>query len=268
MSGRRPDDHPAHDHDYTMRDLMIIAGSRLVQDGNTVLVGIGLPMLAAALAKQTHAPNLVMIFETGIVDGCMNRIPLAVGDPSLVTGAGSIFDCYSTFAYLLGAGYIDIGFLGAAQIDRFGNINTTVIGDWQQPRVRLPGSGGASDIACLARKTVVIMPHKPRHFAERVDFLTTPGNLTGGDARRRAGLGGGGPEAVITDLGIFGFDPDSGEMMLTSVHPGVSADRIKHDIPWPLRVASNLAETPPPTATELLVLREEVESKIVAGKET
>lgn len=243
---------------YTSRDMMIVAAARQCHDGEKVLVGVGLPMIAALLAKRTHAPRLVITFESGILDSRPDRLPVAIGDPSLVKGSAAVVSLMEMFGKYLGAGLIDVGFLGTAQVDRYGNLNTTVIGPYHAPKVRLPGSGGHSDIASLARRTVVILPHERRNFPERVDFVTSPGYLTGGRAREEAGLRWGGPDAVITSKAVLGFDPESREMELRSYHPGSTVEEIKADMQWPLKVAEDVRETMPPSAEELAILRGEL----------
>lgn len=247
---------------YTAREMMIYHASKAVKDKDIVLVGVGLPLIAAALAKNTHAPNLVMLFEAGVVDGNLQRIPNAVGDPSVVTGSIALHGAYNFFGYYLGAGLVDVGFIGAAQIDRFGNINTTVIGNYQNPKVRLPGSGGACDIASLAKRLVIIMPHNPRNFAEKVDFITSVGYLQGQKTRGEAGLRKGGPQVLITDKAVFGFDQETGEMTLLSYHPGQDVAEIKKTIPWELKVADGLKESEIPPVEVLKVLREKIEPAV------
>ena len=229
----------------------------MLRDGEVVFVGIGIPNLVVNLARRTRCPNLVLIYESGAVGARPERLPISIGDPALVKGALGVCSMPEVFQYYLQRGLIDVGFLGGAQLDRYGNINTTVIGDYHKPAVRLPGSGGACEIALLARRVLIVMPMKRRNFPERVDFITSPGFLGGGDERQRLGVPGAGPEAVITDLGVLNFCPQTREMVLTAVHPGVSAEQVQASVGWPLRVASPLAESPPPTDEELQLLREE-----------
>ncbi|NHM28769.1 CoA-transferase subunit beta [Desulfofundulus sp. TPOSR] len=244
-----------YSRDYTPREIMIVAASRVLNDGEKVLVGVGLPMLAAALAKKTRAPNLILMFEPGIIDADMTRMPKAVGDPSIVAGSTCITGLYEMFAYYICSGLLDVGFLGAAQVDRFGNINTTAIGTYERPAARLPGSGGANDIASMAKKIIIIMPHNKRNFKERVDFVTSPGFLTGRDKRKACGLMGGGPEVMVTDKGVFGFSEQTGEMFLKTYHPGVTIEEIQEAIPWQLKIAEDVGETEPPTEEEIHILR-------------
>ena len=237
---------------------MVTTAARLLNDGDVVFVGIGIPNLAVNLARRTRCPRLVLLYESGAIGARPARLPISIGDPTLVTGADGVCSMPEIFHYYLQRGLIDVGFLGGAQIDRFGNLNTTVIGDYAQPKVRLPGSGGACEIAILARKVIVVMPQSRRAFPERVDFITSPGFLGGGEERTRRGLPGGGPEAVITDKGVLRFDPATKEMVLTSLHPGVSLEEARAETGWELRVASPLGRTELPTADELRVLREEL----------
>jgi len=239
------------------REIMISTAARMLADGEVVLVGIGIPNVAVNLALRTRCPHLILIYESGAIGARPARLPLSIGDPVLVTGALGVCSMPEVFQYYLQRGLIEVGFLGGAQIDRFGNINTTVIGDYRKPKVRLPGSGGACEIAVLAQRVIVVMAHRRRSFPERVDFITSPGFLDGSKERSQLGLPGGGPEAVITDLGVLRFDPQSNEMALTALHPGVTVERVRANTGWELRVASQLERTQPPSAEELRVLRDE-----------
>lgn len=246
-------------------ELMAITAAKELRDGEIVFVGIGLPNLAVNLAKRTVAPNLVMIYEAGVIDANPSRLPLSIGDPCLVSGAKSVCSMFEVFSLYLQAGRIDVGFLEGAQIDKFGNINSTVIGDYRTPKVRLPGSGGACEIACLAKRILMVTTHERRKFPEKVDFLTSPGFLTGRKDRERLGLDGGGPDAVITDLGIMRFDGETGEMVLTSVHPGVAVEDARNNTGWNLRVADDLKITEEPSEKELLILRQLDPKRIYLG---
>ena len=246
------------ERDYTTHEIMVTTAARLLRDGEVIFVGIGIPNLAVNLTRRTRCPNLTLIYESGAIGAVPARLPTSIGDPALVTGAAAVCSMPEVFQYYLQRGLIDVGFLGGAQIDRFGNLNTTVVGDYAKPRVRLPGSGGACEIAILARRILIVMPHRRRSFPERVDFVTSPGFLTGGDARERIGLPGGGPEAVVTDLGVLRFTADTREMELVSLHPGVTVEQVRAETGWPLRVAPELSVTEPPTAEELRVLREDL----------
>lgn len=243
---------------YTMQELMICAASRELKDGEVVFVGIGLPNVACNLAVRTHAPNLTMIYESGAIGTRPERLPISIGDPALVTSSLSICSLNDVFNLYLQGGRIDVGFLGGAQVDRFGNINSTVIGAYDNPKVRLPGSGGACEIATHAKRLLIILPQTKRSFPERVDFMTSPGFLTGGDAREQAGLTGGGPQVVITDKGVYRPHPETRELMLCSIHPGVTLEEIHDTLGWEVRVAEDCAVTPVPTEAHLRVLREEL----------
>jgi glutaconate CoA-transferase subunit B len=245
--------------DYTASEMMIAASARELAGARVVFVGIGLPNIACNLAQRTVAPNLELVYEAGVYGARPSRLPLSIGDPCLVAGATSVVSMPQLFQYYLQGGLIDVGFLGAAQIDRFGNLNTTVIGPYQQPKVRLPGSGGACEIALLARKVLIIARLNRRTFVERLDFLTSPGHLSGGDSRSRLGNYGQGPTAVITDMGICRFDKTTREMVLTSLHPGCEVESVRERVGWPLKVADELTETEPPPPEQLRIMREELD---------
>jgi len=241
--------------EYTSSELMVIVAARELRDGESVLVGVGIPNLAANLAKKLQAPNLNLVYESGAVGSNPSRMPLSIGDPCLVTGAKSVCSMYEQFSYYLQGGRIDVGFLGGAQIDKYGNINSTIIGSYDKPKVRLPGSGGACDIASNVKKIIVITPHEKRRFVEKVDFKTSPGFVDGKENWAKLGLQGGGPYAVVTSLGTLKFDEETGEMMLVSVHPGSSVEKVQENTPWPIKVADPLAQTPEPSEKELATLR-------------
>ena len=241
--------------DVTSTELMVIVAARELRDKESVLVGVGIPNLAANLAKKLQAPNLNMVYESGAVGSNPTRMPLSIGDPCLVTGAKSICSMYEQFAYYLQGGRIDVGFLGGAQIDKWGNINSTVIGQYKTPKVRLPGSGGACDIASNVKKIIVITPHEKRRFVEKVDFLTSPGFVGGKQNWKQLKLQGGGPYAVITNLCTMKFDENTGEMTLVSLHPGVTVEKVQENTPWKMKVSEMLEQTPPPTEKEITVLR-------------
>jgi glutaconate CoA-transferase subunit B len=220
-----------------------------------VFVGVGLPNLACNLARRTHAPNLVMIYEAGVIGAQPSRLPLSIGDPTLVSGSLSVCSMYEVFAFYLQRGYISVGFMGGAQIDRFGNVNATVIGDYNHPKVRLPGSGGAMEIAAWADRCYFLTPHQKRRFPAKCDFRTSAGFLDGRASRQAAGLRGSGPAAVVTDLGLL--EPDeTGELILAAVHPGVDPEQARQNTGWDLRVAASLRTTQPPTDEELRILRD------------
>ncbi|NMB68886.1 MAG: CoA-transferase subunit beta [Chloroflexi bacterium] len=240
---------------FTASELMTVHAARLLRDGDVVFVGVGLPNLACNLARRTHAPNLVMIYEAGVIGARPSRLPLSIGDPTLVTRATSVCSMYDIFTLYLQRGNVDVGFLGGAQIDRFGNINATVIGDYNHPKVRLPGSGGSMEIAGWANRCYIITPHQKRRFPEKVDFATSAGFLNGRAAREASGVRGGGPQAVVTNLGFL--EPDeNGELVLTAVHPGVTVEEVQANTGWPLKTATNLRVTRPPSEEELRLLRE------------
>jgi glutaconate CoA-transferase subunit B len=252
--------------EFTKSEMMIVAAARELAGQRVCFVGVGLPNIAVNLAKRTVAPDLELVYEAGVFGARPARLPLSIGDPTIVTGATSVTSMFELFGFYLQGGLIDVGFLGAAQIDRFGNINTTVIGDYDRPKTRLPGSGGACEIAINARQVFVIMRQSKRSFVERIDFRTSPGNLGGTDgkahgaARTRVEQGwlGRGPSVVVTDLGIYHFD-DAGEMRLDSLHPGATLDQIRETIGWEPKVAEHVAITPPPTDEELRLIRVELD---------
>ncbi len=240
---------------FTDRELMVIAAGRQIHDGDVVFVGMRLPLVAFAFAKRTHAPAALGLFENGIVrDHPAPETLLTMSDTPNIPGA-----LWSTgtlgIMSLLQQGLVDLGFIGGAEIDRHGNLNTNYVGDWRRPTVRLPGSGGGADIASLARRFVVIMPQEKHRFRERVDFITSPGFGEGAGWRRRVGLPGGGPVAVITTLGVYRFDEGTSEMLLASYHPGQSVESVRAATGWDLRVADDCRETQTPTAQELDIVR-------------
>jgi glutaconate CoA-transferase subunit B len=244
--------------DYSSAELLTINAARLLRDGDVVFVGVGLPNLACNLARSTHAPNLVMIYEAGVIGAQPSRLPLSIGDPTLVSGSTAVCSMYEIFSLYLQRGNVDVGFLGGAQIDRFGNINATVVGDYHSPKVRLPGSGGSMEIAAWANRCYIITPHQVRRFPEKVHFRTSAGFLGSRAEREAANLRGGGPQAVVTDLGILEPD-DNGELTLVGLHPGVTIEKVKENTGWDLKVAASLQLTQPPTEKELRILREELD---------
>jgi glutaconate CoA-transferase subunit B len=246
-------------NDYTPSEMMIVAASRALQGARTVLVGVGLPNIACNLARRTVAPELELIYESGVLGARPARLPLSIGDPSLVSGALMASSMPELFLYYLQGGRVDVVLLGTAQIDRFGNLNTTVIGDYQHPKVRLPGSGGACEMAIHAREVMVITRLEGRSFVEKLDFRTSPGFLEGGESRTALRLPGGGPRLVITDVAVFGFDSQSREMVLRSLHPGVKAEQVQAKVAWPLAMAAELQHTEPPSPEELRMIRQELD---------
>ncbi len=224
-------------------------------NGQVCFVGIGLPSAAANLARRLHAPRLVLVYESGAIGAKPQRLPLSIGDGELAETADAVVSMPEMFNYWLQGGRIDVGMLGAAQIDRFANLNSTVIGDYGRPTVRLPGAGGAPEIAACCGEVLVVLRQSDRSFVERVDFVSTVGFGNGPGERERLGFTGGGPRLVVTDLGLLRPDPLSCELTLVSLHPGVTLERAQAATGWPLAIASDLAETPPPSVEELAALR-------------
>jgi glutaconate CoA-transferase subunit B len=245
--------------DYTASEMMIVAAARALAGVRVVFVGVGLPNVACNLARRTVAPDLELVYESGVYGARPARLPLSIGDPTLISGATSICSMADLFGLYLQAGRIQVAFLGGAQIDRFGNLNTTVIGDYVHPKTRLPGSGGACEIAINAQQVFIIMRLKRRAFVERLDFLTSPGHLGGAGERAALGMPGSGPQLVVTDKCVFRFDGVTREMALSSLHPGVELPQVQAEVDWKLKIASDLRETEPPTSEELRLLREELD---------
>jgi glutaconate CoA-transferase, subunit B len=235
---------------------MAVRAAKELNDGDVVFVGIGLPNLACNLARATHAPNLVLIYESGAVGAVPDRLPVSIGDPALVTDSLAVASMADIFQLYLQGGRIQVGFLGGAQIDRFGNINSTVIGSYAKPKVRLPGSGGACEIAIHAKRVVVVAPLSPRSFPAAVDFITSPGHAGKYGTRRELGLPGGGPQRIVTDVGVLEPSVEDGELELVGIYPNVVVEEVKQKVGWPLRVRDGLESIPPPTAEELRLLRD------------
>ena len=240
---------------YSADEMMAVAASRRLRDGMTCFVGIGLPSTAANLARRTHAPECVLVYESGTIGAKPAHLPLSIGDGELAETADAVVSVPEIFSYWLQGGRIDVGFLGAAQIDRFGNLNSTVIGDYDAPSVRLPGAGGAPEIAASCGETFVMLRQSPRTFVAELDFRTTVGHGDGPGDRKALGFAGAGITAVVTDLGILEPDADTCELTLTTLHPGVRVDDVRAATGWELRVAEMVATGDPPTADELEVLR-------------
>jgi len=241
---------------YTADEMMTVTAARALRDGMTCFVGIGLPSEAANLARATHAPNLVLIYESGAIGAKPGVLPLSIGDGILAETADSVVSVPEIFNYWLQPGRIDVGFLGAAQLDKFGNINTTVIGsDYADPRVRLPGAGGAPEIAAACREVTVVLRQSLRAFVTRVDFVTSVGFGDGPGSRQRLGLTGAGPRRIITDLGVLEPDQDTSEFVLTGIYPGTSVADVRDRTGWDLQVAADLSVLPPPSESELAALR-------------
>jgi glutaconate CoA-transferase subunit B len=241
---------------YSRLELMACVAARELRDDEVVFVGIGLPSLACNLARLTHAPGLVLIYESGAIGAVPARLPVSIGDPALVTDSLMVCSMADVFQCFLQNGRIQVGFLGGAQIDRFGNINSTVIGAYSHPKIRLPGSGGAAEIAIHAERILIVSSLSPRTFPDTVDFITSPGHRCHGRSRRDLGMPGAGPVRVITDLGILEPDPESGEMILTGLYPQVDIGEVRAGVGWSLRSVAALGTVEPPTAEELRILRE------------
>jgi glutaconate CoA-transferase subunit B len=240
---------------WTSDEMMTVAAARELGNGTVCFVGIGLPSTAANLARNTHAPDVVLIYESGCIGAKPDYLPPSIGDGNLSRTADAVVAVPEIFTYWLQAGRIDVGFLGAAQIDRMGNINTTVIGDYRLPKVRLPGAGGAPEIAASCKRVIITLRHNPSALVEKVDFITSVGHGDGPGARGRLGLPGAGPQAIITDLGVLRSDPATCEFVLTAVHPDVAVNDVVAATGWPLRIAANVVETAAPTNDELAALR-------------
>jgi glutaconate CoA-transferase, subunit B len=241
---------------YTTNEIMTIAAARLLRNKAVCFVGIGLPSTAANLARLTHAPDIVLIYESGPIGAKPPVLPLSIGDGNLAETADTVVSTPEIFRYWLQGGRVDVGFLGAAQIDRFANINTTVIGDYKKPKTRLPGAGGAPEIASCAGEVVLVLKQSARAFVKKLDFVTSVGHLDGGDARSRLRLPGKGPVAVVTDLCLMEPDPATRELTVTELHPGIGKDQIVKSTEWEIRFAEKLKETAAPTTRELETLRD------------
>jgi glutaconate CoA-transferase, subunit B len=241
----------------TAEELMAITASRLLADHKVVFAGVGMPLLAAAVARRTRAPHLTIVLEGGIIGTTLlaGRLPISTNEMRAAYGAQMLTDITDIFLYAQ-RGYFDYGFLGAAQVDRYGNINTSVIGSIDAPRVRLPGTGGANDIISLCNEVMIVTQHEPRRFVERVDFITSPGYLSGGDSRERAGLTAGRLGAVVTDLALLDFEPAGRQMRLRALQAGVSVAEVRAQTGFDLLVADKITELPPPSEEELMIYRE------------
>ena len=245
---------------YTPREMMIISAARQIKDGEIVFMGTYWPIPSVLLAKRTHAPGIIIAVEGGvIIDKALSRIPLIAADASVTSQAVMCGDSLDTLGALLHGGKVDVAVLSAALVDKYGNINTTCIGDYTKPQVRMAGSGGAADLAALSRRFIAVLEHDKHRFQERLDYITTPGYLEGFDSREKAGLPRGGPSAVVTTMGVFKFEDHSKEMVLSEYFPGHSVEAIKDSFPWNLRIAPDVREAKPPSEVELRVLRNEVD---------
>ena len=239
---------------FTAKELMIVAAAREVVDQDVVFVGVGISLAAAYLAKITHAPNARIIFESGIIDSIPIDSPIGIADPRLSYNCAKSCGIFYALS-ILQQGYVDVSFLGGAEVDKYGNINSTVIGDYRRPKIRLPGSGGANDAASHSKRIVILIPHEKRRFPEKVSFLTSPGYIHGPDARKEVGLKGGGPSRVITDLAVLGFHHKSKMMQLESLHQDVSLTEIKKNTGFELIIPKKIHTTEPPTSEQLNLLR-------------
>jgi len=244
---------------YSASEMMIAVAARMLKGARTVFVGVGLPNIACNLARITVAPDMEMIYESGVYGARPERLPLSIGDPTLVSGAVSVVSMAALFGLYLQRGLVEIALLGGAQIDKYGNLNSSVIGDYAKPKTRLPGSGGACEIATNAQRTFMIMRLKRRAFVEKLDFITSPGHLSGGDSRSRLGLPGKGPEIVITDRAILNFDNADREMQLSALYPGISEKDVRAETGWDLRRAPMIEEVSPPSPEELRLIRQELD---------
>ena len=251
------------DPSYTLNELMVVMAAREIRDKEVVFAGTGLPMLAVMLAQRIHAPHCCIIFEAGTLDSHLAHLPMSVGDPRAMLGSAMAAGLYEVFSFLLQAGRVDVGFLSGAQVDLFGNINSTSIGkDPRHPKVRFSGSGGACDIACLAKRTIIIAHHEKRRFPKRVDYITSPGWLEGNHSRQKAGLTQGGPSVVVSTMGVMRFRDDTKTMYLAHYHPGLTARAVADQTGFALDVR-DATETPVPDRDELRILREGVDPEKV-----
>jgi glutaconate CoA-transferase, subunit B len=241
--------------DYSPSDLMIVSAARALRGSRVVFVGVGLPNIACNLARRSHSPDLELVYESGVFGARPARMPLSIGDPTLVSDATSVVGVADLFLLYLQGGLVDVALLGGAQIDKYGNLNSTVIGDYAKPKTRLPGSGGACEITINAGRVFMIMRLKKRAFVEKLDFVTSPGHLQGGDSRQQLNLPGQGPALVITDRALFDFDNPEREMTLVELAPGETVASVQAEVSWPLRVAPELRQMAPPTEEELSIIK-------------
>lgn len=244
---------------FTPAEVMVTAGAAEIQDGQIILVGIGLPLVAAVLAKRTHAPNVTLLLELGVADPDPLTLGVGNADARLWYRATAFSGTLDIMGSVLHRGLVDLGFLGALEVDPYGNVNSTEVPLGEGRIRRFGGSGGGNDIASLARRTIIIARHEPRKISARLFHCTSPGHLDGGDARRRAGLPGGGPSRVITDMGVFGFHPETRRMMPLSLHPGVTSEEVRAATGFPMEIPAGVPTTPPPTAAQLKLIREEID---------
>ena len=245
----------AKPEEFNTLELMAVCGSKQIKNGEVVFIGTGLPLIAAMLAKKTHAPGAKIVYEAGFIDSNAKEIALSIADSRLGYRASGAIGLIETLGLMLQGGHVDLGFVGAAQVDEYGNINTTYIGSFEKPSVRLPGSGGGNDIVSSAKRVVVIMTQEKRKMVKKLDYLTSPGFLDGPGAREKAGLMGSGPSLVVTNLCQMDFDPQTKRLRLSSVHPGVSVQQVLENTGFDLIVPKNVPTTEPPTCEELELLR-------------
>jgi glutaconate CoA-transferase subunit B len=245
--------------DYTPSEMMVVRAARELKNGEVVFVGIGLPNVACNLARRLNAPELVLIYESGAVGAVPDRLPLSIGDPCLATDSISVCSMVEVFNYYLQGGRIDVGFLGGAQVDRFGNINSTVIGDYDRPTARLPGSGGACEIAIHAKKVIMVLKQSAKSFPAKIDFITSPGFIDAANSRRKFGFPGNGPSLIITDFGVYGFTKNTHEMILREMYPGVTVKDVKAHVGWDVKVSRRVETTAPPTDQELGIIRQDLD---------
>lgn len=244
---------------FTPGEIMVTRAAKELNNGEVVFVGIGLPNLACNLARRLQAPDLILIYESGAVGAVPSRLPISIGDPCLVTDSISVCSMVEVFNYYLQGGMIDVGFLGGAQVDKYGNINSTIIGAYEDPKVRLPGSGGACEISIHAKKIILILNQNTKTFPARIDFITSPGYVDENNQRKKYAMPGKGPVLVITDFGVYTFSDDTHEMVLSEIHPGVSIDNLKNNIAWEVRISDNIKRTASPTEAELRIIREDLD---------
>ncbi|MFZ0946474.1 MAG: CoA-transferase [Syntrophobacteraceae bacterium] len=263
MSGHQEE----YAQDYTLQELLVVAAAREVKDNEVVFVGVGIPCMGAVVAKLTHAPNAVLVVESGCIGATPYRLMLGIGDNACVENAICVTSLWRAFSDQQ-RGYFDLGMLGGAQVDKYGNLNSTAIfgsGDYHTPAARLPGSGGANDIAVSAKRTLIMMNQQKRRFLENVDFVTSPGYLDGPGSREKNGYSGAGPAVIISNMAIFRFDEQTKEAYLDSVHPGITAEGVAREVSWDLKVSPNLKTTKPPTKKEAEIIRILDSEKIYTG---
>jgi len=260
-------DEKQYAEDYTLQELLVAAAGREIRDREVVFVGVGIPCLGALVAKLTHAPNVILAVESGCIGPTPYRLMLGIGDNACGENAICVTSLWRAFSDQQ-RGYFDMGMLGGAQVDKYGNLNSTAIfgaGSYEKPKTRLPGSGGANDIAISAKRTLIMMNQQKRRFLEKVDFITSPGYLGGPGCREKYGYPGGGPAVIISNMAIFRFDEETKEAYLDSVHPGVTAEAVKKEVSWDLKVSPDLKTTPPPTKEEADIIRTLDSLKIYTG---